>query len=326
MLCVVRIIRSSPAARRTTGFVLGSAAVLLLGDDGAVSPVRRAGHRSARRVDAAAVVRCKGSRCALLSLAVVVGVGSVAPLPIPDGQVRTGYRRQPHPAATCATSSPRNCGTRPSNWHTRWTTVASSTPPGATDNRGRQRSRPPPPWSGMAPPSRSSPTGRACPTTTDWSRTSCRRLGLPLDNERLSAQARAQVAELAASQLRIIEAGEAERRRLERDLHDGAQQRLVALMLTLRLARSTTRTAEDARTDRHRHQHAARGHRGGAPTRRRDLPVGARRGRPPRRPGGAGRGIAATRCGCWPFRPGGYLRPPRPRPTCWSPRWPAAAR
>ncbi len=75
---------------------------------------------------------------------------------------------------------------------------------------------------------------------------------LPLDNERLSAQARAQVAELAASQLRIIEAGEAERRRLERDLHDGAQQRLVALMLTLRLAASTTKTAADARTDRHR--------------------------------------------------------------------------
>jgi signal transduction histidine kinase len=69
---------------------------------------------------------------------------------------------------------------------------------------------------------------------------------LPLDNERLSAQARAQVAELAASQLRIIEAGEVERRRLERDLHDGAQQRLVALMLTLRLARSITTTAADA--------------------------------------------------------------------------------
>jgi hypothetical protein len=69
--------------------------------------------------------------------------------------------------------------------------------------------------------------------------------GLTLDNERLSAQARAQVAELAASQVRIIEAGDAERRRLERDLHDGAQQRLVALMLTLRLSRATTKTAED---------------------------------------------------------------------------------
>lgn len=67
---------------------------------------------------------------------------------------------------------------------------------------------------------------------------------LTLDNERQAARARAQVAELAASQLRIIASGEAERRRLERDLHDGAQQRLVALMLTLRLARVTTTDRE----------------------------------------------------------------------------------
>jgi PAS domain S-box-containing protein len=42
--------------------------------------------------------------------------------------------------------------------------------------------------------------------------------------------------ELAASRARIVEAGDAERRRLERNLHDGAQQRLVALSLNLRLA------------------------------------------------------------------------------------------
>jgi PAS domain S-box-containing protein len=42
--------------------------------------------------------------------------------------------------------------------------------------------------------------------------------------------------ELAASRARIVEAGDAERRRLERNLHDGAQQRLVSLSLTLRLA------------------------------------------------------------------------------------------
>jgi PAS domain S-box-containing protein len=42
--------------------------------------------------------------------------------------------------------------------------------------------------------------------------------------------------ELAASRARIVEAGDAERRRLERNLHDGAQQRLVALSLTLRVA------------------------------------------------------------------------------------------
>jgi signal transduction histidine kinase len=42
--------------------------------------------------------------------------------------------------------------------------------------------------------------------------------------------------ELAASRLRIVEAGDAERRRLERNLHDGAQQRLVGLAVALRLA------------------------------------------------------------------------------------------
>jgi PAS domain S-box-containing protein len=42
--------------------------------------------------------------------------------------------------------------------------------------------------------------------------------------------------ELAASRARIVEAGDAERQRLERNLHDGAQQRLVALSLTLRLS------------------------------------------------------------------------------------------
>jgi PAS domain S-box-containing protein len=47
-----------------------------------------------------------------------------------------------------------------------------------------------------------------------------------------NAEAREQ---LAASRARIVEAGDAERRRLERNLHDGAQQRLVALALTLRL-------------------------------------------------------------------------------------------
>jgi signal transduction histidine kinase len=46
------------------------------------------------------------------------------------------------------------------------------------------------------------------------------------------------VEELAASRARIIAAGDAERRRLERDLHDGAQQRLVGLALKLRLAHS----------------------------------------------------------------------------------------
>ena len=54
--------------------------------------------------------------------------------------------------------------------------------------------------------------------------------------------------ELAASRARIVAAGDAERRRLERNLHDGAQQRLVSLSLDLRMARSTV--APDSETAR----------------------------------------------------------------------------
>ena len=61
---------------------------------------------------------------------------------------------------------------------------------------------------------------------------------LALENERLQAEARAQLEDLRLSRTRIIEAGDAERRRLERDLHDGAQQRLVGLSLALRLLHS----------------------------------------------------------------------------------------
>jgi signal transduction histidine kinase len=60
---------------------------------------------------------------------------------------------------------------------------------------------------------------------------------LTLENERLDAELRAHVDELHASRARIVTAGYAERQRLERDLHDGAQQRLMALGINLRLAR-----------------------------------------------------------------------------------------
>jgi signal transduction histidine kinase len=60
---------------------------------------------------------------------------------------------------------------------------------------------------------------------------------LALENERLQAEVRASLEEVRASRARIQDAADAERRRLERDIHDGAQQRLVALALGLRLAR-----------------------------------------------------------------------------------------
>jgi signal transduction histidine kinase len=64
-------------------------------------------------------------------------------------------------------------------------------------------------------------------------------LALSMENERLAAELRARVEELRASRARIVRAGDEERRRLERDLHDGAQQRLVALALNLKLARAS---------------------------------------------------------------------------------------
>jgi signal transduction histidine kinase len=58
-----------------------------------------------------------------------------------------------------------------------------------------------------------------------------------IQRERLQAQVLAQLEEVRASRARIVEAGEIERRRVERDLHDGAQQRLLALALSIRLTR-----------------------------------------------------------------------------------------
>jgi signal transduction histidine kinase len=61
---------------------------------------------------------------------------------------------------------------------------------------------------------------------------------LSLHNERLDAQLRAKIDELRASRGRMLRIGLEERRRLERDLHDGAQQRLVSMALNIRLARA----------------------------------------------------------------------------------------
>jgi signal transduction histidine kinase len=73
--------------------------------------------------------------------------------------------------------------------------------------------------------------------------------GLAMENERLQAQLRARVEELRTSRARIVEAGTNERRRLERNLHDGAQQRLVALSLTLRLAQGKVHNDPERATE-----------------------------------------------------------------------------
>jgi len=68
---------------------------------------------------------------------------------------------------------------------------------------------------------------------------------LTIENQRLQAEVRAKLEEVRASRARIVEFGDAERRRVERNLHDGAQQRLVNLSLALGIARSQVPATAD---------------------------------------------------------------------------------
>ena len=67
---------------------------------------------------------------------------------------------------------------------------------------------------------------------------------MALEHSRLQAEVQAQLEQVRASRARIVEAGDAERRKLERDLHDGAQQRLVTLSLALGMARDRAKGAD----------------------------------------------------------------------------------
>jgi signal transduction histidine kinase len=83
-----------------------------------------------------------------------------------------------------------------------------------------------------------------------------RQVGLALHNVELDSalqesleELKLQAEELRASRARVVAAGDAERRRIERDLHDGAQQHLVALAVTVRLARQLAdRDPDQAKT------------------------------------------------------------------------------
>jgi two-component system, NarL family, sensor kinase len=71
-------------------------------------------------------------------------------------------------------------------------------------------------------------------------------LGVVLANARLAAQLRAQLDELQASRRRLVEVQEETRRGLERDIHDGAQARLISLRLRLGLARALAESGDSA--------------------------------------------------------------------------------
>jgi signal transduction histidine kinase len=72
--------------------------------------------------------------------------------------------------------------------------------------------------------------------------------GIALENGRLHAELRARLEELRGSRARIVDAGQRERQRLERNLHDGAQQRLIALSLELSVLEERLEGDPDART------------------------------------------------------------------------------
>jgi len=69
--------------------------------------------------------------------------------------------------------------------------------------------------------------------------------GLAMENERLHAEVLARLEDVRASRARIVEAADSARRRVERDLHDGAQQRLVALTLAVGMARARLGSTPD---------------------------------------------------------------------------------
>ena len=72
--------------------------------------------------------------------------------------------------------------------------------------------------------------------------------GIALENGRLHAELKARLEELSGSRARIVDAGQEERKRLERNLHDGAQQRLIALSLELTVLEERLEGDPDART------------------------------------------------------------------------------
>ena len=89
------------------------------------------------------------------------------------------------------------------------------------------------------------PVGRMIRHGADW-RVIARRLAL--ENADLQVQLGAQLDEMRQSRARLVEAADNERRRLERDLHDGAQQQLVTVLLSLQLAKAEALQRSDPNT------------------------------------------------------------------------------
>jgi len=75
-------------------------------------------------------------------------------------------------------------------------------------------------------------------------------VGLALENARLQVELRVQLKEVRRSRARLVEAADNERQRVERDLHDGAQQQLVTLLLSLHATKTEALRQSDPETAR----------------------------------------------------------------------------
>ena len=147
-----------------------------------------------------------------------------------------------------------------------------------------------------------------------------RAAALPVEVARLRCELRRRLEEVEESRARIVRAGYEERRRLERDLHDGAQQRLVALGMALR--RVQRRPGADpggrARPSTARWTRSAEAVAG-----LREIARGPAPRRPRRRPRARARRPGAPHARCpsgWTGRRRGCRPRSRPPPTTWSAR------
>ena len=154
--------------------------------------------------------------------------------------------------ARCWPRAPRRTGRCARCWPRAWATARWRSPTGCpiarpSSTRRASPSRCPQPGSGRAWTAVERDGRRVAAIVHDAALDTSRELvhaaaaasSLAIDNERLKADLRARVEELRVSRLRIVEAADEARRRIERDLHDGAQQQLVALALELRVLRSS---------------------------------------------------------------------------------------
>ncbi|HEX6355615.1 sensor histidine kinase [Actinophytocola sp.] len=91
--------------------------------------------------------------------------------------------------------------------------------------------------------------GGYAPEDRELLRTLATQAATAIANVQLTARLAEQVDELARSRARIVAAQDSERRRIERDIHDGAQQHLVALIMKLRLARNQIGRGERSADD-----------------------------------------------------------------------------